>query len=219
MNHTVNADIIEAVLDSLGFSAAPVNCDLMMHDVDKIRVIMKLEDEFGVEISDKEAESLKSVIDFVDFVSLKLDDKIIDEIINNAGIGMKIEIMRCSRESYWYCGRIGETFHVIHEDATDYHVVPDDMGVNCMVLKTDAKIVNEEDSDKDHPTLQDVDKLDLLESSLASAKGCVTLFWDAYDEKIRYQVFLDDDDLLLEGMDDVYRVLEAQALIESYKKI
>ena len=59
---------------------------------------------------------------------------------------MQIKIVGCSRKTYWYAKHIGEVFDVVDEDTTDYYVnyaKPDEYSISCMVLKSDAEVVNE----------------------------------------------------------------------------
>ena len=47
--------------------------DLGLDSLDVVEIVMALEDEFGIEISDEEAEKVFTVEDAVDFISKALD--------------------------------------------------------------------------------------------------------------------------------------------------
>ena len=53
---------VEEVLDSSTF------VDLGFDSLDTVELIMKLEEELGIEISDSEAEKLKTVQDVIDYI-------------------------------------------------------------------------------------------------------------------------------------------------------
>lgn len=52
----------KAVVESASLS------DLGADSLDMVEIIMKLEEQFGIEIKDEEAEQLKTVKDIIDFV-------------------------------------------------------------------------------------------------------------------------------------------------------
>jgi acyl carrier protein len=49
--------------------------DLGADSLDQVELIMAVEDEFGIEIPDEEAESIRTVSDAVDYVEKKLKEK------------------------------------------------------------------------------------------------------------------------------------------------
>ena len=118
---------------------------------------------------------------------------------------MQIKIVKASKNTYWYADKIGEVFDVSGSDNTDWSV--DVEGADWLVSKEDAEIVNENN-----------DKLGLLESYLSFSNGCITIYWDIFEKKIKYQILIDDSDVELEDIKDVYKILEAQSVIERYKK-
>ena len=71
----------EIIVDQLNVSPSEVQRessfteDLNADSLDTVELIMALEEEFGVEISDEKAESIKTVQDAVDFIQ---------ELINNS---------------------------------------------------------------------------------------------------------------------------------------
>ena len=52
--------------------AASLDADLGASSLDMVETIMSLEDEFGIEISDRDAESLQTVGDVIALVRAKL---------------------------------------------------------------------------------------------------------------------------------------------------
>jgi acyl carrier protein len=66
--------VISIIASELGRKSAEIQEDSTFNDIgadslDMVEVIMKLEEQFGIEIKDEEAEHMKSVKDVVDFVN------------------------------------------------------------------------------------------------------------------------------------------------------
>ena len=70
--------IIEMIAEQLGKEAADITAEMSFADdlgadsLDLVELIMAVEEEFGVEIPDEEAEKIKLVQDAIDFVNSKL---------------------------------------------------------------------------------------------------------------------------------------------------
>jgi acyl carrier protein len=75
---TIKTRVIEVIAQQLRISANEVNPDASItHDLgadslDAVELIMALEDEFGVEIPDEDAESITTVQHAIDYVSVAL---------------------------------------------------------------------------------------------------------------------------------------------------
>jgi acyl carrier protein len=66
--------VISIIASELGRKSGEIQEDSTFNDIgadslDMVEVIMKLEEQFGIEIKDEEAEHMKSVKDVVDFVN------------------------------------------------------------------------------------------------------------------------------------------------------
>jgi len=74
---SVESKVKEIIAEQLGINEEDISPDSSLSDdlgadsLDIVEVVMALEEEFEVEISDAEADNLDSVKDFVDFVSKK----------------------------------------------------------------------------------------------------------------------------------------------------
>ncbi len=64
------------VLDSEITPNAHIDRDLGADSLDHIEVLMELEDEFGIQISDEEAEPVRTVAEIVRLVEVKLNQDI-----------------------------------------------------------------------------------------------------------------------------------------------
>ena len=71
--------VIEIIVDKLGVEHSKITLeakfidDLGADSLDTVELIMQFEEEFGIEIPDKEAENLLSVGQAIDFISNKLN--------------------------------------------------------------------------------------------------------------------------------------------------
>lgn len=75
MEKTVERRVIEIIVDQLGVSAEEVTLeasfidDLGADSLDLVELIMAMEEEFGLEISDEDAEKIQTVQDVVNYIS------------------------------------------------------------------------------------------------------------------------------------------------------
>ena len=73
----ITARVNNVLVAKLGISAdrvaefASIEADLGATSVDMVETIMSLEDEFGIEISDRDAEALQTVGDVIELVKTK----------------------------------------------------------------------------------------------------------------------------------------------------
>ena len=73
----ITARVSNVLVAKLGISAdrvaefASIEADLEATSVDMVETIMSLEDEFGIEISDRDAEALQTVGDVIALVKTK----------------------------------------------------------------------------------------------------------------------------------------------------
>lgn len=78
---TIEKEVIDIVVEQLGVDAADVTLDkafvedLNADSLDLTELIMTLEEKFGMEIAEKEAEGLKTVGDAVSYISKKKGNK------------------------------------------------------------------------------------------------------------------------------------------------
>jgi len=70
--------IIEMIAEQLGKDAGEITAEMSFADdlgadsLDLVELIMSVEEEFGIEVPDEEAEKIKLVQDAIDFVKSKL---------------------------------------------------------------------------------------------------------------------------------------------------
>ena len=70
--------IIEMIAEQLGKDASDITAEMSFADdlgadsIDLVELIMAVEEEFGVEVPDEEAEKIKLVQDAIDFVKSKI---------------------------------------------------------------------------------------------------------------------------------------------------
>lgn len=75
MEKSVERRVIEIIVEQLGVSAEEVILeasfidDLGADSLDLVELIMALEEEFGVEISDEDAEKIQTVQDVVNYIN------------------------------------------------------------------------------------------------------------------------------------------------------
>ncbi len=73
--------VVEMVVDQLGVKKEEVTSqakfveDLGADSLDTVELVMALEDEFGIEIPDEDAEKAKTVGDVVNYIDVKLKDE------------------------------------------------------------------------------------------------------------------------------------------------
>lgn len=78
---SIEERVIQVVAEQLGIKENEVKFesrfveDLGADSLDTVELIMSLEDEFSIEISDSEAENAKTVKDVVDYIENKLEKK------------------------------------------------------------------------------------------------------------------------------------------------
>ena len=78
---SIEERVIKIVAEQLGIKENEVKFesrfveDLGADSLDTVELIMSLEDEFSIEISDSEAENAKTVKDVVDYIENKLEKK------------------------------------------------------------------------------------------------------------------------------------------------
>ncbi len=76
---TIEQEVIDIIVDQLGLDAADVTLeksfveDLNADSLDLTELIMTFEERFGFEISEEDAEKLKTVKDVVDYIKAKKD--------------------------------------------------------------------------------------------------------------------------------------------------
>ncbi|MCX5910656.1 MAG: acyl carrier protein [Deltaproteobacteria bacterium] len=75
MEKTVERRVIEIIVEQLGVSEEEVTIeasfieDLGADSLDLVELIMALEEEFGIEISDEDAEKIQTVQDVVSYIN------------------------------------------------------------------------------------------------------------------------------------------------------
>lgn len=75
MEKTVERRVIEIIVEQLGVSEEEATLeasfidDLGADSLDLVELIMAMEEEFGIEISDEDAEKIKTVQDVVNYIS------------------------------------------------------------------------------------------------------------------------------------------------------
>ena len=75
MEKTVERRVIEIIVEQLGVSEEEVTIeasfidDLGADSLDLVELIMAMEEEFGIEISDEDAEKIQTVQDVVNYIS------------------------------------------------------------------------------------------------------------------------------------------------------
>jgi acyl carrier protein len=71
----INEKVIDIIVDKLGVDRAEVTPEAVFVDdlgadsLDLVELIMAMEEEFGMEIADEDAEKLRTVQDVINFVS------------------------------------------------------------------------------------------------------------------------------------------------------
>ena len=77
MEKTVERRVIEIIVEQLGVSEEEVTMeasfidDLGADSLDLVELIMAMEEEFGMEIADEDAEKLRTVQDVISFISAR----------------------------------------------------------------------------------------------------------------------------------------------------
>ena len=75
MEKTVDRRVIEIIVEQLGVSEEEVTMeasfieDLGADSLDLVELIMAMEEEFGIEISDEDAEKIQTVQDVVNYIN------------------------------------------------------------------------------------------------------------------------------------------------------
>ena len=75
MEKTVERRVIEIIVEQLGVSEEEVTIeasfieDLGADSLDLVELIMAMEEEFGIEISDEDAEKIQTVQDVVNYIN------------------------------------------------------------------------------------------------------------------------------------------------------
>ncbi len=75
MEKTVERRVIEIIVEQLGVSEEEVTLeasfieDLGADSLDLVELIMAMEEEFGIEISDEDAEKIQTVHDVVNYIN------------------------------------------------------------------------------------------------------------------------------------------------------
>ena len=75
MEKTVERRVIEIIVEQLGVSEEEVTLeasfieDLGADSLDLVELIMAMEEEFGIEISDEDAEKIQTVQDVVNYIT------------------------------------------------------------------------------------------------------------------------------------------------------
>ena len=73
----INEKVIDIIVDKLGVDRAEVTPEAVFVDdlgadsLDLVELIMAMEEEFGMEIADEDAEKLRTVQDVITFVSAR----------------------------------------------------------------------------------------------------------------------------------------------------
>jgi acyl carrier protein len=73
----IDEKVIDIIVDKLGVERAEVTPEAVFVDdlgadsLDLVELIMAMEEEFGMEIADEEAEKLRTVQDVVNFISAR----------------------------------------------------------------------------------------------------------------------------------------------------
>jgi acyl carrier protein len=73
----INEKVIDIIVDKLGVDRAEVTPEAVFVDdlgadsLDLVELIMAMEEEFGMEIADEDAEKLRTVQDVINFVSAR----------------------------------------------------------------------------------------------------------------------------------------------------
>jgi len=75
-NNDIVVKVASVIAKQFNQDQASINPDILLQDVaqdslDRIELIMRLEEEFNIEISDEDADALVSVNDVVSFVAAK----------------------------------------------------------------------------------------------------------------------------------------------------
>ncbi len=78
MSENITNRITKVIVDQLGveeskvLSAASITDDLGADSLDTVELVMALEEEFGTEIPDEDAEKIKTVQDIMDYIQSKI---------------------------------------------------------------------------------------------------------------------------------------------------
>ncbi len=81
MSNEIKDKIKKIIVEKLGVTADQVKDDAKFTDdlgadsLDQVELVMELEEQFGIDIPDEEAEKIQTVGDAMKFVEIKMADK------------------------------------------------------------------------------------------------------------------------------------------------